>query len=256
MQPLTRFRHYKGGIYTYLHTTKHTETEEELVCYQDAEGGLWSLPLVMWNEEVEYQGVRQQRFVPLPSQRGKFYVFEGIDRSGKTTLSKAFASRLPHAKWISFPDRTTAIGKLLNDYLASKAQLPAEAVHLLFSANRWECQEQIRKLLDEGTTVVCDRYWYSGAAYSIAKRVSHDFAVHCDQDLIQPDRVFYLSITPEDASQRGAYGEERYERIDFQRQVTAAYESILALLKPEVLSVLDARLTTLELLEHLQALTE
>ena len=37
-----------------------------------------------------------------------------------------------------FPDRTTATGKMINDYLSSKAELDDHAVHLLFAANRWE----------------------------------------------------------------------------------------------------------------------
>ena len=44
-----------------------------------------------------------------------------------------------------------------------------EAVHLLFSMNRWEMKQQLTDLLASGTNVVCDRYAYSGVAYSVAK---------------------------------------------------------------------------------------
>jgi dTMP kinase len=44
-----------------------------------------------------------------------------------------------------------------------------EAIHLLFAANRWEMKEQILKDLKEGTTLICDRYAFSGVAYSAAK---------------------------------------------------------------------------------------
>lgn len=37
-----------------------------------------------------------------------------------------------------FPDRTTAIGKMINSYLTSQSEIDDAAVHLLFSANRWE----------------------------------------------------------------------------------------------------------------------
>lgn len=37
------------------------------------------------------------------------------------------------------PDRTTAIGKMIDAYLQSKAELDDRAIHLLFAANRWEC---------------------------------------------------------------------------------------------------------------------
>ncbi len=35
-------------------------------------------------------------------------------------------------------DRSTVIGKQIDDYLQQKVELPDPAVHLLFAANRWE----------------------------------------------------------------------------------------------------------------------
>lgn len=37
-----------------------------------------------------------------------------------------------------FSDRNTAIGGLINDYLKKNIDLTDKAIHLLFSANRWE----------------------------------------------------------------------------------------------------------------------
>ena len=58
---------------------------------------------------------------------------------------------------------------MINSYLQGKAHQDDHAIHLLFSANRWE---DIQGLLDEvvqGTTLVVDRYSFSGAVYSAAK---------------------------------------------------------------------------------------
>lgn len=35
-------------------------------------------------------------------------------------------------------DRTTPIGKLIDSYLRSESEMDDRAIHLLFSANRWE----------------------------------------------------------------------------------------------------------------------
>lgn len=35
-------------------------------------------------------------------------------------------------------DRSTAIGGMIDAYLQSKAEMDDHAIHLLFSANRWE----------------------------------------------------------------------------------------------------------------------
>ena len=44
-----------------------------------------------------------------------------------------------------------------------------EAVHLLFAMNRWEMNKQLIEKANFGTDIICDRYAYSGVAYSVAK---------------------------------------------------------------------------------------
>lgn len=51
-----------------------------------------------------------------------------------------------------------------------------EAVHLLFALNRWEMKNEIIKMMNDGTTVICDRYAYSGIVYSAAKVSTHIIA--------------------------------------------------------------------------------
>jgi dTMP kinase len=100
--------------------------------------------------------------------QGKFIVVEGLDRSGKSTQCERLAKALQedgltvtHLRFpgkccktlnqgiranilraIVFahlsPDRSTPIGKLIDDYLKKKADIEDHAIHLLFSANRWE----------------------------------------------------------------------------------------------------------------------
>jgi len=76
------------------------------------------------------------------ASRGAFILFEGVDRCGKTTQAKRLAEALSSSgkgsAFMRFPDRDTAIGAQLNAYLTSAAELDDHAVHLLFSANRWE----------------------------------------------------------------------------------------------------------------------
>ena len=68
-----------------------------------------------------------------------------------------------------FPDRTTNIGAIINSYLGCKKELEDHVVHLLFSANRWEMEKEIINTLMSGTSVLIDRYAYSGVAFSAAK---------------------------------------------------------------------------------------
>lgn len=49
------------------------------------------------------------------------------------------SSQVCHPLTTLTPDRTTAIGKMIDAYLQSKAEMDDRAIHLLFAANRWEC---------------------------------------------------------------------------------------------------------------------
>ena len=158
--------------------------------------------------------------------KGKFIVLEGLDRSGKSSLAKSIqhhlTSQMP-TLLMAFPDRNTAIGKMINDFLGLKVQISNEAIHLLFSANRWQNMKKVKDNLDEGVTIICDRYWYSGVAYSLAKGMDYNWCVNAEKGLIQPDLVIYLRADPELLSKRQAYGEERFQKLDFQRKVKEGF---------------------------------
>lgn len=120
-------------------------------------------------------------------------------------------------------DRTTPIGQLINTYLTDRSfSLSDQAAHLLFSANRWEVSSHILRLLAEGTTVVLDRYVYSGVAYTAAKGLDRTWCMNPDLGLPKPDITLFLSI--EDVSNRDGYGDERYEVSEFQQKVRKEFK--------------------------------
>jgi len=43
--------------------------------------------------------------------------------------------------------------------------------------------------------MVCDRYAYSGVAYSVAKGLDFDWCLGVDRGLVQPDLVLYLDFS-------------------------------------------------------------
>lgn len=58
------YRHYKGLEYEVFEVATHSETLEKLVVYRTLYGdfGLWVRPLEMFTEQVEFEGVLQDRF--------------------------------------------------------------------------------------------------------------------------------------------------------------------------------------------------
>ena len=109
--------------------------------------------------------------------------------------------------------------RTIDGYLKSSLSLPDETIHLLFSSNRWETVESLLAELNSGTDIVCDRYAYSGIAYSAAKGLDLEWCRAPDKGLPEPDLVLFMKVSPEVARQRGGYGEERYEKEEFQAKV-------------------------------------
>lgn len=165
--------------------------------------------------------------------RGALIVFEGADRSGKTTQTHRCVSALRSAgvsissncPW-RFPDRTTPTGIMINDYLTSQSDMDDHVLHLLFSANRWEKVKDIQATLTRGETIIIDRYAYSGVAYSAAKGLYVEWCKASDSGLPAPDAVVYLDLSLEEAQKRGNFGAERYENKNMQERVAKQFAAM------------------------------
>mmetsp|Transcript_2026 Transcript_2026/g.2542 ORF Transcript_2026/g.2542 Transcript_2026/m.2542 type:complete len:260 (+) Transcript_2026:173-952(+) len=173
-------------------------------------------------------GANKLTAVPSTSagRRGAFILLEGVDRCGKTTqcslLLKHLLSLSIATIAFRFPNRGTSVGNLIDGYLKSEQNIDDRAVHLLFSANRWESVQTLESTLANGTSIVCDRYAYSGVAFSAAKEakgVDLEWCKRCDIGLPAPDAVIFLDLDQDDAERRGGYGNERYEKRELQMKV-------------------------------------
>ena len=81
-----------------------------------------------------------------------------------------------------------------------------------------------------GTTIIVDRYYYSGMVYSAAKHLSDldlAWARHPDEGLLRPDLCIFLDISPEEAAKRGGYGEEKYEKREMQDRVRVLFKELM-----------------------------
>ncbi|KAG0660836.1 Thymidylate kinase [Rhodotorula mucilaginosa] len=161
---------------------------------------------------------------PTPRRRGAFIVLEGLDRSGKSTQVEKLVATLQDrgidAVTARFP------GKMIDSYLSQKSDLDDRAIHLLFSANRWERATQILEDLNRGRTVVCDRYAFSGIAFSVIKGLSWSWCRAPDIGLPAPDLVLFLRVSSAVAEQRGGFGQERYEKREVQQKVAGAFKRL------------------------------
>lgn len=149
------------------------------------------------------------------NRRGIFIAFEGLDQSGKKTLSCLLESRLIEldrpAKRISFPDYSTPIGREIMLYLKKERKYSPEIRHLLFAANRWEWKARIETWLSRGLTVIADRYTGSGLAYGVAHGLELSWLENLEKGLPVPKRTFVIDIPVEVSFARKSENRDAYE---------------------------------------------
>ena len=123
------------------------------------------------------------------------------------------------------------------------SQQEDHVVHLLFSANRWEAATSIRTAIDEGVTVVIDRYYYSGIVYSAAKGrtdLSLQWAREPEIGLPRPDICLFLDISSEEQAKRRGFGDEKYETSAMQERVRELFYKLQLLPDGQDIQVVDA----------------
>ncbi|HEU4924193.1 MAG TPA: dTMP kinase, partial [Burkholderiales bacterium] len=113
---------------------------------------------------------------------------------------------------LSFPDYATPIGTEISKALHGERDYAPDVMQLMYVANRYEKRGEIRKALDAGTILVCDRYLASSIAYGEAQGLDPAWLRDIQRFLPQPDLTILLDIAPETAVQRKAADRDRYER--------------------------------------------
>lgn len=155
--------------------------------------------------------------------KGKFIVFEGIDGSGKTTQIEMLEKRLKDEgkKVFRTAEPTDApSGKALREALSGAVKRTPTELAALFLLDRInhnvDKEKGIKKLLDEGYFIICDRYYYSSLAYQ-GSEIDGDWVARINldcPDIATPDVCVFLDVSPDEA----------IERISKNRETTEIYE--------------------------------
>ena len=167
-----------------------------------------------------------------PKLDAVFITFEGIDRSGKTTQARMLAEALGDEALLVREPGGTPAAERIRDLVKGDTDLTPMAETLLFGAARADLVERvIRPALDQGRTVIGDRYIDSTVAYQGGARgLGIERVEELNQWLtgkLEPDVTFLLEVEPATAAGRG--GElDRFEREgeDLQRAVARAYDEL------------------------------
>jgi dTMP kinase len=175
-----------------------------------------------------------------------FISLEGIDGSGKSTQARLLAEALgPETLLIREPGGTDAAERI-RELLADPAlELDSLAELLLFLAARADLTSRvIRPALEDGRTVVSDRFADSSVAYQGAARGLGVGEVISLTDAategLWPDLTVLLRLDPEVGLER-ADGTDRFESegLELQRAVAEAYGEIAQIASDRIV-VIDA----------------
>jgi dTMP kinase len=85
-------------------------------------------------------------------------------------------------------------------------------MQLLYVANRYERKDDLRRWLEGGLILVCDRYTASSVAYGEAFGLDAAWLTDMQRFLPAPALTIMLDIAPDTAAQRKAVDRDRYER--------------------------------------------
>jgi len=173
--------------------------------------------------------------------RGKFIVFEGGDGSGKTTFVERLKKEFPDFVYTQDPGGTS-LGKQIRELLMSgrTGGIDVRAELLLFLASRAQMvSEVIRPALENGKTVISNRFALSSIAYQIYGRGRPELLplYRSVSDIIlegaMPDATILLDVTPEVGIARVHSRPEEPTRFDlealaFHERVREGYKKHLA----------------------------
>lgn len=143
--------------------------------------------------------------------RGRFYVLEGIDGSGKTTQALMLAQKLRETgrKVLSTSEpRGTLLGCEIRVIIERGGLLPLTEALLHNAARHEHIEKVIRPALADGTDVVCDRYLMTTFAYQGAGGGADMHSLNqitAQLEPVCPDKTFVLEIDVDTAMARVAF---------------------------------------------------
>jgi dTMP kinase len=176
-------------------------------------------------------------------KKNLFIAFEGIDGSGKSTQVKLLSEKLKeagHKVYCTCEPTDSPIGSVIRNIFKHRIDADHKTIAGLFVADRLDHlvnkTNGILNKINEGYTVITDRYYFSSYAYH-GIHMSLDWVIEANSlsaDLLRPDLNIYIDIAPGESMKRIKNGRntmELYETNETLRKVRKKYFEAFELLK-------------------------
>lgn len=176
---------------------------------------------------------------------GKFIVFEGIDGSGKSTQIKLLCENLKKRGILcrqTLEPTYGMVGGVLHDILSGDKKADPKVTAALFVADRLDHilnnDDGILKSINDGVTVICDRYYFSSYAYQSVE-VPREWVIGANRlaaETLRPDATIFVDVSADTAMERISKNRdniELYESFERLSKVREGYFSAFELMKDE-----------------------
>lgn len=162
----------------------------------------------------------------------QFVTFEGIDGSGKSTVSKLVCDKLKTEGYdviLTCEPTDTFLGKFVKKCIEENEDPFVTA--FAFLADRIDHCKKIKQWLDQGKVVLCDRYTESTFAYQgaqmegMVKDPIKWLKELSKNRVIIPERTYIFVIDPKDSVERIQKREKLipFEKVNFLEKVSKNY---------------------------------
>lgn len=195
-------------------------------------------------------------------KKGLFLAFEGIDGSGKSTQIQLLHKKLQEA---GKPVCSTCepsggpIGSQLRQILTGRMKADSRVIAALFAADRLDHllneTDGIAARIEEGVTVLTDRYYFSSYAYhSVDIPMEWVIAANAEsRKVLQPDLNIFIDIDAATAMERitrNRFHRELFEKQSLLEKIRNNYLKAFELFKDsEHILIIDGTRTPQEIAE-------
>jgi len=166
---------------------------------------------------------------------GYFFVFEGIDGSGKSSIIRSLNFKLKESQIKTYLTREptdSPFGSLIHQFMIGRINTDHRTIAAMFVADRIDHLTNsingIKQIIDNGITVISDRYYFSSYAYH-SVYIDMEWVINANKvcfDILKPDLNIFIDTPPEvciNRLEQERIFKEKYEELEHLRKVRTNY---------------------------------
>ena len=200
----------------------------------------------------------------IQNSKGNFIAFEGIDGSGKSTQVKMLTEKMKEEGiycYTTMEPTDSPIGSLIHQIMTGRIKADNKVIAALFAADRLDHLlndiNGIVSKINEGITVISDRYYFSSYAYHSVD-MPMDWVIKANEQssvILKPTVKIFIDVNPDTAIERIAknrFHQELFEKKSRLVKVREKYlEAFVKLKESERVIIVDGNRSKQEIADDI-----